>query len=181
MKLRTLKQKTSAAWLSAALVCIPAIPVTTAQLAPQPAWERTSDGDLATITSDSGATISFVPPRHWEAQQTASTVTLRSGHRRIVVEIMDRGGGDPKVEAERMLRLDRIGGIASGFDGGNVSVPASDLSGPTCVLVATEYTGHCAVLLDDAVIVRITSIGTAERPAAPIDSIIASVSENSAS
>lgn len=179
--LRTLKQKTSAAWLSAALVCIPAIPVTMAQLVPQPAWERISEGDLATITSESGVTISFVPPPHWEAQQTASTVALRSGHQRIVVEIADRGEGDPKIEAERILRLDRLGGIASGFDGGNVSVPDSELSGPTCVLVAAEYTGHCAVLSDDAVIVRITSLGTAERPAAPIDSIIASISEDSAS
>lgn len=177
MRLRELRQKAPAAWLTIALIGIPAIPVVIAEFVPEPPWTPVADGDTLAITSDAGTTISFSPPPDWEAQASGSAATFRSGDRWMTVEIHDRGDGDPDVAADRLLRLDRFSGIASGFDGGSAAVPNSDLSGPTCVVIADWGTGRCAILADDDIIVRITSIGSTDEPAAAFDAIVASIND----
>lgn len=168
-------EKRSAAWLLAALLAVPALPTFIAGLLPSPAWDTVAEDHRETLVSDMGGALAFTPPAGWEMRRSSSRASFRSGERAIFVEIIARNERDPAVVAERSLRRDAFGGVHASFDGGAVSAAALDLSGPTCTLVAEGRVGRCAVLSNDTLIVRIQSLGSADEPALPLETFIASI------
>ena len=172
-KRRRLTQKPAAFALAGLMLAVPLVPMILDAALDERSWEA-ADGpvdDVVAISAD-GNEVTVQIPEGWEGQDQGPAVVLRNDGELVLIEVFDLEGRDPGGVAERLARLHRMQGIASGFDGGAVATSDGSLSGDTCVAVTDGATGTCAFLHDDDVIVSVVSLGGTDQPAAPLQDVV---------
>jgi hypothetical protein len=170
---RRLTQRGAALALAAGLLAVPGIPLVLDAVLPTRVWETITAADEDVSVSTKTANFPIAIPAGWTARPIGSGAVLRNGSSRVLFQAYDVGDRDIDVVQQRIMRATRIGGITTAFDGGDIATADGGLRGRTCVAIADDSTGPCAYLTDGDVVVMVTSLGTPEAPAAPLDAFVA--------
>jgi hypothetical protein len=172
---RPLTQRPAATALAVGLLAIPGIPLTADALLPQREWATVDASQEIRIFTADGNGITVFAPDGWQGQDRGDSAVLKSGSSLVLVRIYDREARDPRTVAERVMRADRVAGISSAWDGGQVASADGTLTGQTCATVTERSVGSCAFVFDDDVVVSVLSLGDTQTPALPIGDVVAAV------
>ena len=131
-KRRRVTQKPAAFALAGLMLAVPLVPMILDAALDERSWEP-ADGTVIEVNavSDDGNEVMVRIPDGWEGQDQGSSVVLRNDEALVLIDVFDLEGRDPDAVAERLTRLHRMQGIASGLDGGDIATSDGSLSGDT--------------------------------------------------
>jgi hypothetical protein len=174
---RRLTQRKAALLLAIGFITIPTLPLIVDILLPEQDWDTAEAADKVDLVSADGHSIVVAPPDGWEIQDLGDAAVMRTDGVEVTVSIYDTFDRDPDRVAQRLMRANRVQGINAALDGGHVATADGSLSGDSCVVVTQESTGTCAYLVGDDVIVSVLAVADPDRPAPPIDEVVAPITK----
>lgn len=170
---RKMTQKPAAFALAAGLLAIPLVPMLLEASLPEREWaDAGSGGAEVEIVSAEGNGIVVTAPDGWQTQDNGDSAVLRADGTAVIIQVYDRADREPEAVTARLMRSNRVEGMPSALDGGQISSADGDLTGTTCVVVTETLTGTCAYLTDEDVVVSVIALGDADHPAPPIADIV---------
>jgi hypothetical protein len=170
---RKMTQKPAALALAAGLLAVPLIPMLLEAAVPEREWaEAAPGGTEVEIVSAEGNGIVVTAPDGWQTQDNGDSAVLRTDGAAVIIQVYDRADREPEAVTQRLIRSNRVQGMPSALDGGQIASADGDLTGDTCVVVTESLTGTCAYLTDDDVVVSVIALGDADHPAPPIADVV---------
>jgi hypothetical protein len=170
---RKMTQKPAAFALAAGLLAVPLIPMLLEAALPDREWAEAASGDKTVeIVSAEGHGVVVTAPDGWQTQDNGDSAVLRTDGAVVIVEVYDRADREREAVTQRLMRSNRVQGMPSALDGGQITSADGDLSGDTCVVVTETLTGTCAYLTDDDVVISVIALGDGDHPAPPIADLV---------
>lgn len=162
------------------LLSIVLVPQLLDAVLPEREWAtEAASGSAVDIVSADGTVVDVTVPDGWESQDEGNRVYLRGEDTTVIVGVYDREGRDVRALADRLMRLDRIRGTTSTWDGGRISSSNGSLTGDTCVtVIVDDSTGTCAFVADDDVVISVVSLAAPGAAARPVQDVIDTITRS---
>ncbi|MBN3458010.1 hypothetical protein JNN96_28635 [Mycobacterium sp. DSM 3803] len=163
--------------LAAGLIAVPGVPMVAADWLLSESQDESSDLDThVSLVTDDGFAIDVAVPPGWQVSSAGDSAVLRTDGALVLIDVHDRSGRDPRAIAQRLARINRVQGINTALDGGQIATGDDTLTGDTCVAVsANNRTGPCAYIADDDVVVGVVALGSPDHSAPPLSDIVGSI------